>query len=259
MAPKRLAKSPKLVSFPGNLLISMVISSFVFGAIVGTVITYWLLDVKPADDSDLTQEGETYEIAASVTKVIDGDTIAIDLSGQERVVRYLGIDTPENKGIEQVYYGKEALEKNQELVGEKQVRLVCERKFLGVSRRLLAYVYVGETFVNAEMVDGGYATVYRRNASEQFSMHRHYEYFLRLEQEARKKQVGIWDNKKKREWEQQYGTLLSVCPTKYIADSSDRYFHRPDCPKTEKIKFKLYYYERQTASEQRLPCPICNP
>ena len=58
-----------------------------------------------------------------VTKVIDGDTIEIE--GGKRV-RYIGIDTPEavDPNRPAGCYGKEASNKNSELVLNKKVRLV---------------------------------------------------------------------------------------------------------------------------------------
>src|SRR5688572_24726454 len=53
-----------------------------------------------------------------VTRVIDGDTIQLE-TGQ--TVRYIGIDTPETKHPQKKLqcFGKEAMEKNKELVEGK--------------------------------------------------------------------------------------------------------------------------------------------
>lgn len=88
-----------------------------------------------------------------VTRVIDGDTIVIS-SGEH--VRYIGIDTPE-MGSEPEPFAREAMEANRELVEGKTVRL--ERDVSEVDRydRLLRYVWVGRTMVNAELVRKGLA------------------------------------------------------------------------------------------------------
>lgn len=48
--------------------------------------------------------------AETVTRVVDGDTIVVSISGREEKVRLIGVDTPEtvhpNKPVE--YFGKEA-------------------------------------------------------------------------------------------------------------------------------------------------------
>lgn len=123
---------------------------------------------------------------AFVTQVIDGDTIVIE--GGVRV-RYIGIDTPEladpENGTE--YFALEAAEKNRELVERKTVRL--ERDVQDTDRygRLLRYVWVGDTMVNAELVRLGYAysVSYPPNIKYQAML-------LQLEREARDRGLGLW-------------------------------------------------------------------
>ena len=94
-----------------------------------------------------------------VSRVVDGDTIEVDLSSGEEDVRYIGIDTPETvKPSTPVQcFGPQASERNHELVEGKRVRLVFDREQRDVYGRLLAYVYVGDTFINGELIEGGYA------------------------------------------------------------------------------------------------------
>jgi micrococcal nuclease len=115
-----------------------------------------------------------------VTRVIDGDTIEIE--GGERV-RYLGIDAPEPNKC----YGPEATAKNRELVERKKVTLekdVSERDAFG---RLLRYVYSNGLFINAELVQLGYASVYYRAPDLKYR-----ELLPQLEQEARRAERGLW-------------------------------------------------------------------
>jgi len=90
---------------------------------------------------------------ASVIRVIDGDTIDVRLGGETYRVRYIGIDTPERD--EQCY--SEATAANTALVQGQTVALVRDVSHTDVHGRLLRYVYVGEVFVNAELVADGYA------------------------------------------------------------------------------------------------------
>jgi len=118
-----------------------------------------------------------------VVRVIDGDTVEIE--GGERV-RYIGIDTPEVYPSAE-YYGMEAWEKNQELVGGCLVTLerdVSDRDRYG---RLLRYVYVDGVFVNAELVRLGYA-----RAESYPPDTRHCELLEQLEEEARAAHRGLW-------------------------------------------------------------------
>ena len=122
----------------------------------------------------------------TVVAVIDGDTIVI--GGGEKV-RYLGINTPETHHPDKLpeYCGQEAFEANRRLVAGKTVRLEFDQQLRDKYGRLLAYVYVDNLFVNAELVRQGYAQVstYRENQ-------RHHEEFQRLQQGAIEARRGLW-------------------------------------------------------------------
>lgn len=90
---------------------------------------------------------------ATVTGVIDGDTIIVALNGQTYRVRYIGIDTPETGEP----CGSEATSANAALVAGQTVRMVRDVSETDRYDRLLRYVYVGDTFVNGELVAGGWA------------------------------------------------------------------------------------------------------
>jgi micrococcal nuclease len=94
-----------------------------------------------------------------VIRVVDGDTIEVSIGGRVDDVRYIGIDTPETvKPGEPVQcYGPQASGRNHELVEGRDVRLEFDRELRDVYGRLLAYVYVGDRFINEELVRGGYA------------------------------------------------------------------------------------------------------
>ncbi len=63
--------------------------------------------------------------APLVTRVIDGDTIEVNISGTLYKVRYIGIDTPEldDKRAEYSALAQEATRYNRQLVEGKIVRL----------------------------------------------------------------------------------------------------------------------------------------
>lgn len=251
-------RSSKAFSVPGKLFVATLVSVFLAGAITGTVSTYVILSTDPAEMFLLGQEEGTCSVTGTVDEVVDGDTILASVDGQVWTVRYLGVDAPESKAGEEVFYGKEAREKNQGLVGGKKIKIECEEKYREISRRALAYVYVEGVFVNAEMLQGGHATVYRRSGSQALSRHRLYDYFCNLEQEARARHLGLWNIEQKREWEQRHGVISGLEPVQYIADET--HFHRPNCPKTEEIDFKFYYYSRTNAlQDHKTPCLVCRP
>jgi endonuclease YncB( thermonuclease family) len=112
--------------------------------------------------------GET----ARVVNVVDGDTIDVLLNGARVPVRYIGINTPERG--ETCY--TEAREANQALVGGQTVTLVADAEDTDQYGRLLRYIYVGDVFVNAELVEAGFAEVVRYRPNDaQFNLLRNLE------------------------------------------------------------------------------------
>ena len=99
---------------------------------------------------------------ALVTRVIDGDTVEVNLDGNLQTVRYIGIDTPETKHPSKPIecFGPEASQFNEELVAGKQVLLekdITDRDRYG---RLLRYVWIEEAgLVNQILGENGYARV----------------------------------------------------------------------------------------------------
>ena len=122
------------------------------------------------------------ENAVFVTRVIDGDTIEIE--GGYRV-RYIGIDAPER---DDPYYF-EALEANRILVEGKKVRLEKDVEDKDEYGRLLRYVWVDNTMINAELISLGYAYSYSLSPNLRYR-----EYFLQLEKEARERGKGLWSD-----------------------------------------------------------------
>ena len=120
---------------------------------------------------------------AKVTRVIDGDTIVIQ--GDYRV-RYIGIDTPEiHPTVED--YGIEAWEVNRELVEGKEIRLEMDVSETDKYGRLLRYVYVDDTFVNAELVRLGLAEARAYPPDTRYQ-----DELETLESEARQAGRGMW-------------------------------------------------------------------
>lgn len=99
------------------------------------------------------------------TRVVDGDTIVVDMDGKQEKVRLIGVDTPETvhpeKPVE--YFGKEASEFTKRMAEGKKVRLEYDWQDRDKYGRVLAYVYLEDgTFLNAEIVRQGFGFAYTR-------------------------------------------------------------------------------------------------
>ena len=90
---------------------------------------------------------------ATVVDVVDGDTLEVRVDGATERVRLIGINTPESGEC----FAAEATEALADLVAGREVRLVRDTSDRDQYGRLLAYVEVDGTHVNAALVRGGYA------------------------------------------------------------------------------------------------------
>jgi micrococcal nuclease len=126
-----------------------------------------------------------------VVKVVDGDTIHVELGSTREKVRYIGIDTPETKhptkGVQ--CFGQRASDFNARLVAGEPVRLVRDVEERDRYGRLLAYVYRVRDglFVNAELARLGYAQPLSIPPDV-----RHADRFTELAREAREQGRGLW-------------------------------------------------------------------
>jgi micrococcal nuclease len=126
---------------------------------------------------------------AYVTRVVEGDTLYAEVGGRLEAVRYLGVNTPRiehpTRGAE--LYATVAREANRRLVEGKWIRLVFEHQPRDRHGRLLAYVWLGDLFVNAVLVHAGYG-----EAAATTTVTRYGEYFRALEAGARQDARGLW-------------------------------------------------------------------
>ena len=131
-----------------------------------------------------------------VTEVIDGDTIRL---ANGRLLRYIGIDTPEmtervgGKFIESPQpLALEASQENSRLVLGKEVRIEFDLQKTDRYSRLLGYCFVGDTLVNQKLLEEGLAVLYTYPPNVKYADR------LRIAQEsARLEKKGIWADEAK--------------------------------------------------------------
>jgi micrococcal nuclease len=124
-----------------------------------------------------------------VVRIVDGDTIHVRLADRVEKVRYIGVNTPElhhpTRGEEPG--GREARDVNRGLVEGRRVRLEVDVQARDRHGRLLAYVWVGDVMVNAELVRLGFAQVMTVPPNV-----RHQALFVKLQRDARAARRGLW-------------------------------------------------------------------
>jgi micrococcal nuclease len=128
-------------------------------------------------------------LTGRVVRVIDGDTIAVRIDKKVLTVRYIGINTRDSRmpADSMIAGPAEAAEFNRALVLGQTVRLELDAQERDPQGRTLAYVYVGDLMVNAEMVANGYASVVITppNVTQE-------EMLQHLQRQARLLKVGRW-------------------------------------------------------------------
>ena len=139
-------------------------------------------------DADLRQM-----TPATVIRHVDGDTFEVAIADPaygmraEEKVRFMGIDTPERD--EPLF--AEARVHVERRAGAGPVYLAFDFRRRDQFDRLLAFVYLPDgTLLNAELIEHGLATVYRRDDLMYFLPQ-----FEDLEREARSRELGVWRGK----------------------------------------------------------------
>ncbi len=135
-----------------------------------------------------------YELSSNsnkytVSEVIDGDTVTI--KGFDASVRYLGIDTPEilTEDSPGDPLAEKARDLNRRIVNGKKVRLEFDKQKYDDYGRLLANVFVDNTFVNEEIVRSGLARALIIKPNEKYASR-----ILEAEKQAKGERKGIWGN-----------------------------------------------------------------
>ena len=130
----------------------------------------------------------------TVTKIVDGDTIDIDIGDgthQSTRIRLWGVDTPETKkpGTAIMYFGPEATEFTSKLTAGKEVTIYLDtqNRTRGKYGRLLAYVQLADRrFLNELLLLEGFAYADLR------FRHSFYHKYIQLESTARSRKRGLW-------------------------------------------------------------------
>lgn len=130
------------------------------------------------DASKPVRVGDEGAFYGPLVRVKDGDTLVVKIQGVEVDFRLSGIDAPE---LDQPY-GPEARDELAAIVGSQQCVLApVDHDMYG---RVVAYLWIGDTNVNEEMIRRGMGWFDSVYAKDSFLFH--------LENEARDAKRGLW-------------------------------------------------------------------
>jgi micrococcal nuclease len=132
------------------------------------------------------------EVLITILKVVDGDTVDIEIDGHTERVRLIGVNTPETKHPTKPIecFGPEASAYLTQLL-PKGTTVRIERDVEARDRygRMLLYLYLGsnDLFINLDLVARGYGTPM---SIEPNTFHRND--FVRAAAQAEAANVGLW-------------------------------------------------------------------
>ena len=128
----------------------------------------------------------------SVIKVVDGDTLAIEMNGQSQTIRLIGIDTPETVhpskpvecfGVEASNYAKAVLTGAQVSIETDATQSTYDRY-----NRLLAYIILEDgTNFNKLMIEEGYGYEYTYSLPYKYQSE-----FQLAQRQAQTNKRGLW-------------------------------------------------------------------
>lgn len=205
-----------------------------FGLVFAVIVALALLGFKAKPPA----KGFT----GTVAQVYDGDTVRLS-SGE--VVRYLGIDSPEeaHRGEPAEPFAREATEFNRRLVLDKTVRLSFDKEKSDRYQRLLAYVYLPDgTFVNGLLVREGLAWVYVRHPN------------LKRRSQLLKEQRRAMAGKKG-----VFGQPEPMPEPYYLTGRNSFVFHRPSCTLAKSAKGRRFKARYEALWQGYSPCRQCKP
>lgn len=156
---------------------------------------------KQSEETKKANTGLNFE-EATVVRVIDGDTIHVEINGEKKKVRLILVDTPETKHPRKPveFYGKEASVYTTHELDGKTVYLEKDVSDTDRYGRLLRYVWLDipegkdlekdlrEKCFNAKLLLQGYANLYTFPPDVKYV-----DYFRFFEKSAREAGLGLWN------------------------------------------------------------------
>ncbi len=148
-----------------------------------------LIEATETQPDPATDETEMFGEYATVTRVVDGDTIIANINGTDYRVRFIGMDTPETVHPEKPVepYGPEASMFTESMLNNKKVFLEYDVQHFDRFDRVLAYIWVDDLMINEQLVKEGLAfvTTYPPNV-------KYVERFLDAQKHAQEQKINIW-------------------------------------------------------------------
>lgn len=161
---------------------------------------------NPSENTREDEKNSDNFIEATISKVIDGDTVTVNVDGKDYKLRMIGVDTPEtvhpSKPVE--YFGKEASDFSKKTLTGRKVYLEKDTSNTDRYNRLLRYIWlekpeslanptrydIENLMFNGILLREGFA-----NAASFPPDVKYQAIFKEIEKEAEAKGKGLWGEK----------------------------------------------------------------
>lgn len=208
-------------------------------------------------------------VTYNVDRVVDGDTIVVNLNGTQETVRLIGIDTPESvhPDASRNAYGAVSYAFTKSKLEGQNVELEMDVQERDKYGRLLAYVYIGGQMFNKTLLSEGHAKVATYPPNVKYAND-----FTALQKDAQARGVGIWASKSSatqpKATQNNTGKITTApAPTvsvsgSYIGNKNSKIFHHSYCSSVSKMKSsnKVHFNSRTAAVNAGYrPCKNCRP
>jgi micrococcal nuclease len=160
-------------------------------------------------------------VAATLDRVVDGDTVAVTFDGRQEKLRLSNLDTEESShGSDKPVtpWGKEAKRRATELLpASTEVTLefagtealdVCLERYRDNFDRLLVWLHVGDDDFQETMISAGYSPYFNKYGNADFLSH--HNRYLAAEEAAQSAHVGVWNQVEVNGSEQRNYAMLGV-------------------------------------------------
>jgi len=150
--------------------------------LLGFLAYYYPLVQSLTTGKSISNNPEYQKEPAVVTRVVDGDTIHVNINGTDETIRLLGMNTPEHN---QPYYqeAKDFLINN---IENKSVELLRDTTDTDRYQRKLRYIYYKDSLVNVELVQQGLAPTFMLDGLK------YKDKFTNAENFARQNNLNLW-------------------------------------------------------------------
>lgn len=174
----------------------MLLIGYLFGmngnALVRDLNTFQEQTAALATTDGVGTDAQSVDDLYPVSKVVDGDTITIDMNGKKETLRLIGINTPESVDPRRPVqcFGEEAAVKAKSILEHQRVRIELDPSQGERDKysRMLAYVFLADgTNFNQTMIAEGYAYEYTYNKPYKYQSE-----FKAAQVRAKAAGLGLW-------------------------------------------------------------------